>query len=102
MTRVRRRCAIGHKASKSPLISLYIRIVDKGVGRLWSFCKWLAWGDLQSFLGDEGYVGCSWVANSVIADIKQVVICNNWSPNPNAKLGCLYLLGKRKSLVKKE
>ena len=34
--------------------SLYVRIVDKGVGHMWGFCKSWAWDQLEAFLA-EGY-----------------------------------------------
>ena len=35
--------------------ALYVKIVGKGVGMLWGFCKWWAWGKTQAFMAEERY-----------------------------------------------
>ena len=35
--------------------SHYPRIINKGVGVMWAFCRHWVWGVLQQFLESEGY-----------------------------------------------
>ena len=37
----------------------YVRIVDKGVGAMWAFCRHWVWSVLDEFLIAEGYVASS-------------------------------------------
>jgi hypothetical protein len=80
--------------------SLYIRIVDKGVGQVWGFCKWWVWGVLESFVRAEGYVTSSASPSDVKSKILKLVEQNGWDGNPQGMLCTMYLLGKAKSLTK--
>ena len=79
---------------------LYIRIVDKGAGQIWGFCKWWVWRVLESFVRSEGYVPSSASTADTKAKILALVESHGWDNSPQGRLCILYLLGKAKSLQK--
>jgi hypothetical protein len=90
------------KQAETICSSLYARIVDRGVGHMWGFCKSWAWDQLEAFLKDEGYTATPDTPNAISQSLKQRIGNQRWYVNPQGRLGCLYLLGKSKSLVKHE
>ena len=82
--------------------SHYVRIVDKGVGVLWGFCKHWMWTVLHKFLVQEGYTACHDTPAQVTARIKSIIDSNNWESDPVGRIASLYLIGKAKSLVKQQ
>ena len=82
--------------------ALYIRIVDKGVGLMWGFCKQWAWDQLQGFLKGEGYVPSAAVVTCLESRVREKIKQKQWEVNPKGVLGCFYLLGKVKSLQRDE
>ena len=77
--------------------SLYIRIVDKGVGMLWGFCRHWAWQRTHEFMVEEGYRAYSRPPHKVIDTLKKEIHKQGWEINTKGKLGSLYLIGKAKS-----
>ena len=79
---------------------LYVRIVDKGLGELWGFCKAWACDFVHDFLNKEGYKP----VRDTLAECHNLMssIAENQgsSVNSKAELCRLYLLGKAKSLLK--
>ena len=80
--------------------SHYVRIVDKGVGVMWGFCKHWMWSVLMEFLQKEKYVQCHESAASVQQRVSDLVMARDWQKNPMGKLALLYLIGRAKSLYK--
>ena len=82
--------------------SLYVKIVDKGVGVMWGFCEWWAWGQLQDFLDPEGYKDCSVTAPAIKSALQSTITKAGWECNLKGRLCSVYLIGKSKSLKKGE
>ena len=82
--------------------ALYIRIVDKGVGLMWGFCKLRAWDQLRGFVTGEGCIPCTARAASVESTLHEKNKHVHWDVNPKGQLGSLCLLGKVKSLQREE
>ena len=77
--------------------SHYNRIVDKGVGVMWGFCKHWLWGVVESFLKSEGYVSAPEGQHDVVKRIHNIIDKNGWDRDPAGRLAYLYLIGKAKS-----
>ena len=78
----------------------YVRIVDKGVGVMWGFCRHWVWGVLQKFLADEGYTPAPGDPSSTVSAIRSDIMRRGWEMNEAGQLAILYLIGKAKSLTK--
>ena len=97
---------IGHKLTqvrkfaKSVYESHYVRIVDKGVGVLWAFCRHWVWGVIQQFLKSEGYTPSPKTLPQAMAFVSAELDARGWDRNTAGQLPLLYLLGKFKSLAK--
>ena len=48
------------------------RVVDKGPGTLWGFCRAWAWDELQHFMNQQGYTQESQTAESIFRDIQDL------------------------------
>ena len=79
---------------------LYVRIVDKGPGKLWGFCKAWAWDVVREFLNKEGYKPVQDTSAECHRLMSSIAANQGWSVNSKAELCRLYLLGKAKSLLK--
>ena len=80
--------------------SHYVRIVDKGVGVMWAFCKHRVCSVLDEFLMAEGYVASSLSAPQALSYIRSEIEKRGWSADSSGQLPLLYVLGKYKSLRK--
>ena len=80
--------------------SHYVRIVVKGVGVMWGFCKHWMWGVVESFLASEGYVSTPEGQHDVLKRIHNIIDKNGTDRDPAGRLAYLYLVGKAKSLLK--
>ena len=80
--------------------SHYVRIVDKGIGVMWAFCKHWVWSVLDEFLTAEGYVSSSLSVPQALAYIRSEIKKLRWSADSSRQLPLSYLLGKYKSLRK--
>ena len=65
--------------------SHYVRIVDKGVGVPWGFCKHWMWSVLREFLRKEKYVLCDQSQQENLDAVKKLVQGNGWTINPRGK-----------------
>ena len=88
------------KFAKSVCQSHYVRIVDKGVGVLWAFCRHWVWGIIQQFLKSEGYTPSPKTLPQAMAFVSAELDARGWDRNTAGQLPLLYLLGKFKSLAK--
>ena len=88
------------KFAKSVCQSHYVRIVDKGVGVLWAFCRHWVWGIIQQFLKSEGYTPSPKTLPQAMAFVSAELDAGGWDRNTAGQLPLLYLLGKFKSLAK--
>ena len=79
-----------------------VRIVDKGPGQMWGFCRQWAWDELQNFLVQQGYTRESRDMPEVLRDLHTAISANNWALGTKGKLALLYLIGKAKSQVPAE
>ena len=79
---------------------LYVRIVDKGPGELWSLCRAWAWDVVLAFLQKEGYSPVADSAAECHQNLCSIAAKHGWLVNNKAEL-CKYLIGKAKSLVKR-
>ena len=81
---------------------VYVRIVDKGPGLLWGFCKKFVWDALLEFMTAKGYVRDSCSVKEYTTKIREMVQSKQWSLNQNGEIALLYLLSEAKSLKKKQ
>ena len=80
--------------------SHYVRIVDKGVGVMWGFCKHWMWGVVESFLTSAGYVSMPEGQTNVMQRIHNIIDKNGRDKDLAGRLAYLYVIGKAKSLLK--
>ena len=81
-------------------VSFYVRIVDKGPGVMWGFCKAWVWDTVCDFSLTEGYQETSATDAEVQAFMKAIGLGNDWPSNNRAQVCRMYLIGKAKSLTK--
>ena len=79
-----------------------IRVVDKGPGIMWGFCRVWAWDELQSFMHQQGYHKETASPDSIFQAIQSLAKNHAWPLNNKARLAVLYLIGKAKSQVQTE
>ena len=82
--------------------SHYVRIVDKGVGVMWGFCRQWMWDILEEFLIQEGYTRCNQSQQDITAQIRKIIQSNGWDNDQAGRIASLYLIGKAKSLIKQK
>ena len=82
--------------------SHYVRIVDKGVGVMWGFCRQWMWDILEEFLIQEGYTKCNQSQQDITAQIQKIIQSNGWDNDQAGRIASVYLIGKAKSLVKQK
>ena len=75
----------------------YVRIVDKGVGAMWGFCRRWVCGALKRFLADEGHTPAPGKPASAASSIRAHIMHSWWELNKAGQLATLYLIGKAKS-----
>ena len=79
---------------------MYVRIVDKGAGVLWAFCKHWLWKQTEQFLVKEQYSTCAETPDAVRQATAALICERGWNANPRARMCVLYIIGKAKSLLK--
>ena len=79
---------------------LYVRIVDRGPGELWGFCRTRAWDVVHNFLTKEGYKPVKETAVECHKLMSSIAENKGWPVNTGAELCRLYLIGKAKRLLK--
>ena len=79
---------------------MYVKLVDKGLGELWGFCRAWVWDTGRHFLETEGYSETAHTDAQVTELMKDVVSGKEWPANSRAQICRLYLTGKAKSLSK--
>ena len=79
-----------------------MRIIDKGVGVMWAFYKHWVWSVLDEFLTAKGYVASSLSVPQALSCIPSEIEKRGWSADSSGQLPLLYLLGKYKSLRKRQ
>ena len=79
---------------------MYVRIVDKGAGVLWAFCKHWLWKQTEQFLVKEHYSSCAETPDRVREATAALIFERGWNANPRARMCVLYIIGKAKSLLK--
>ena len=57
-----------------------VRIVDRGPGQLWGFCRQWAWDELQNFLLQQGYTQESRDMPTVLSDLHASISANKFMP----------------------
>ena len=78
----------------------YVRVVDKGSGELWGFCKWWLWGVVEEFLRTEGYIPVQADADTVRQEVADLISEKGWGLNHKGRMCILYVIAKAKSLRK--
>ena len=76
-----------------------MRVVDKGPGQLWGFCKSWAWQQLQAFLSAQGYSPQSRDMAEVLQSLQTQIVNSGWPLNPQGTMVLMYLIGKAKSRI---
>jgi len=79
-----------------------VRIVDKGPGLLWGFCRAWAWDALQEFMVKQGYTRESDAHLNILKCLQSQASVKKWPVNAKARLALLYLIGKAKSRARIE
>ena len=79
-----------------------VRIVDKGPGLLWGFCRAWAWDALQEFMVKQGYTRESDAHLDILKCFQSQASVKKWPVNAKARLALLYLIGKAKSRARIE
>ena len=79
---------------------LVVRIVDKGTGELWGFCRHWLWKTTEEFLRKENYIPSDATPEQVTSEIAKLVSSKGWNTNSKARMCALYIIGKAKSLIK--
>ena len=85
------------QASKKLSVDFYVRIVDKGAGVLWGFCKHGVWLQVAEFLTKGGYQRVPRTASDFVMQVGKLAAELGWARSERAKL-CLYITGKAQSL----
>ena len=80
----------------------YCRIVDKGPGLLWAFCRRFMWDEVTKFLHKEKYTPKNISKQQYISKILDDLRVRDWPINPNGNVAMFYLFGKSKSLIQQE
>ena len=75
-----------------------VRIVDKGAGQLWDFCRQWAWDATGRFLEEGGYESVQQEVSSYMAEAVSNAKTLGCPVNPKAKITHMYLIGKVKSV----
>ena len=89
-------CRTVHTISKHR----YVRIVDKGVGELWAFCKNWLWRQTEQILRAAKYISEDATPEEIVAEAVKLIKEHGWNANPRARFCVLYIIGKAKSLKK--
>ena len=76
-----------------------VRVVDKGPGQLWGFCKYWAWQRLKSFLQAQGYSRQTRDMLEVVQDPRAQILNSGWPLNQQSAMALMYLIGKAKSCI---
>ena len=79
-----------------------VRVVDKGPGLLWGFCRAWAWDALQPFLSNQEYSRENTSHQDILHTLLDSASACRWPVNKQARLALLYLIGRAKSRTKVE
>ena len=79
---------------------LYVRVVDKGAGELWGFCKHWLWNQTEQFLRTEKYITSDATPEENMAETAELIKEWGWNANPRARFCVLCIIGTAKSLQK--
>ena len=79
-----------------------VRVVDKGPGPLWGFCRAWAWDALQEFLSQQGHTWEADTARVILQSPPTGALRHRCPVNNKARLALLYIIGKAKSRAQVE
>ena len=80
----------------------YVRIVDKGAGEMWGFCKQWVWDSAEEFLKKEKYIPYPTTVANVASHVSKVISAIGIPGNPKSQMCLMYLIAKMKSIQKGE
>ena len=75
-----------------------VRVVDKGAGQLWGFCKRWVWDSAVQFLADEGYTRTYSTVGQYTHTASSEVTKRACAQSPRLKITRMYLTGNAKGL----
>ena len=74
-----------------------VRVVDKGPGQLWGFCKYWAWHQLKTFLQAQGYSRDTTNLQEILQNLRSQILNSGWPLNQQGAMALMYLIGNAKS-----